>query len=166
MQEIISKGVMRSGNVLLRLILNHIFNERNITSSYAYRFFYEMNSSIPIEGPNGERIEGVVPSPNMHNYEVVPKNKIIITPWRDPRDSMISFIRTEYSKQNNDKFPTIEFILENCERTAKEQMDIFKQILIQHYEHPQDNILELKYENYHNNFDFLFNKLEEFFKKK
>ena len=158
---------MRSGNTLLRLILNHIFNERNITSSYIYRFFAtKCKTIIPIVGPKGEQHILHSPSPDLHAYEDILKDNYLIITWRDPRDSIISWIRTEYSKQNTDKFPTLEYILENCERTAKEQREAFKGIIKMHNQHPKNNILELKYENYHNNFDFLFDKLEKFFKIK
>tara|TARA_Y100000296_G_C5114516_1_gene226983 strand:- start:114 stop:824 length:711 start_codon:yes stop_codon:yes gene_type:complete len=160
MQEIIQKGVMRSGNVLLRLILNHIFNEVNI-SIHTYRFF-GFNDFIYRSGFSYE----ITPHHGIHRYEDIPNNNILIIPWRDPRDSIMSWIRTEYSKQNTDKFPTLEYILENCERTAKEQIEQFDIITKMYKQHPKKNTLEIKYENFHNNFDVLFNKLEKFFKIK
>ena len=167
METIILKGVMRSGNVFLRLILNAIFNENNIEGVYPYnyRFFRDNISLNTTEG--GKSIK----DPGLHDYEDIVNNNILIIPWRDPRDSIISFIRTEYSKLPLDpmfpwknKFPTLEYILENCERTAKEQINMFKIMMSIVNKHPKNHTLELKYETYHNDFDFLFNKLEEFFK--
>ena len=128
MQEIIQKGVMRSGNVLLRLILNHIFNENKI-NNYSYRFFSEElmpNNFISKTTGKKEPVIGY-PSPAMHSYEKLKKNNILIIPWRDPYDNIISFIRTEWSKIPPDpmfpwktpKFPTLNYIKQSCEKTAK-----------------------------------------------
>lgn len=193
--EIIQKGVMRSGNVLLRLILNHIFNEApnsenynlnnftdidkkaflNTVSQYnhSYRFFAKepMKGSF-ISKTTGKK-EGGYPNPNLHSYEKLEKNNILIIPWRDPRDSIISFIRTEWSKIPPDpmfpwknKFPTLDYIKQSCEKKAKEQIEQFNIMIKMLKEHPKNNTLELKYENYHNDFDYLFNLLEKYFKIK
>ena len=118
--EIIQKGVMRSGNVLLRLILNHIFNEAPNSEKYnlnnftdidkgaflntvsQYKHSYRLFSEEAMDGQfmsktTGKKEEGYL-NPKMHSYEKLEKNNILIIPWRDPRDNMISFIRTEYSK--------------------------------------------------------------------
>ena len=59
MQEIITKGVMRSGNVLLRLILHHIFNELPLFANYTYRFFIVENDQIKIvPGPHIQPTDG------------------------------------------------------------------------------------------------------------
>ena len=162
MKTIISKGVMRSGNVLLRLILNHIFNESNAegTHFYNYRFFA---GNVNINSTEGIKN---MPDPNLHGYENIPMNNILVIPWRDPRDSIISYIRTEFSKTHTDKFPTKEYILENCKKTANEQMEVFENIIKMSNQHPKNNLLELKYEKFHNNFYFLYDKFEEFFKIK
>lgn len=169
--DIIQKGVMRSGNVLLRLLLNHIFNDLNI-SPHTYRFYQRNGQTIPTD-------QGLYTDPGMHGYEDLKRNNILITPWRDPRDAMISLIRTEYSKATTkiskplfvnstdeiqvNNFPSIEYILKNCEKTAKEQIISFKEITKMQSQLHKENILEIKYENFHNNFDYLFNKLEVFF---
>ena len=201
MQEIVSKGVMRSGNVVLRLMLHHIFNELPLfTNRYSYRFFNIKDNLIKIiPGPYVEPTEGggkrvlgwceipteifypqinkntfqlwiqnnkMIPDPCTHNQEDIPKDKLVIIPWRDPRDSILSLLRTNWSKEKiwltNEEFPTAEYILENIENQAIEQITMFEPILKISSLHPSNKLLEIKYENFHNNFNFLFNDLEIF----
>ncbi len=68
-KEIISKGVMRSGTVLLRLILSDLFNLHKISPDYYYRAAFNKNGDSWT-----------------HSYEPVCDKQVVITTWRDPHD--------------------------------------------------------------------------------
>jgi hypothetical protein len=138
-KEIISKGVMRSGTVLLRLILSDLFNLHKISPDYYYRAAFNEKGDTWT-----------------HSYEPVCDKQVVITTWRDPRNVILSMIRVE-KKASNQVITT-----DTC----------FNQIVYNIYpsfcyiyrvtnEAPFS--LDLKYEKWHKDFDYLFDTLENFF---
>lgn len=86
---------------------------------------------------------------NTHGYEnIVNDNNLLITTWRDPRDVVASIIRV----RNIDPSDT-DAIIKQCKRI----LTTFHSIRQAENENPT---LVLKYENWHEDFDYLFNALE------
>jgi hypothetical protein len=137
--QVILKGLMRSGNTVLRLLLIDIFNQFKCFPGYTFR--------------SGEILKG-------HSYEDLENDTFLITTWRDPRDIVSSMIRVEdhlykdlglYSMPIENYYKVIDVHI----------VDTFKGI--DNVRKTSGNELLLKYENWYNNFDNLFDILEKTF---
>lgn len=93
------------------------------------------------------------PVMNTHGYEdLTALNPHLITAWRDPRDVTVSLMRiSKYSYSDDLKL----------QKVSNNIMAMFDNI--RKVENEINNKLILKYENFHNDFDFLFNILETTF---
>ena len=135
MTEIVLKGVMRSGNTVLRLLLISIFNKHKCFANYTFR----------------ENINKI------HQYENLNSDKFLITTWRDPRDVVNSMIRIENHKYNfsmplTKYYPLFDIIIkEGSEGIHKVRTKV-------------NNALILKYAHWHPDYDLLFDDLEKTFK--
>ncbi len=87
---------------------------------------------------------------NTHGYEKINnKNNSVITTWRDPRDVLVSKIRVLGIKRSNHKA-----VMNQCQNILKNFNEIRKVEV-------ENSTLILKYENWHDNFDYLFEVLEK-----
>lgn len=90
---------------------------------------------------------------NTHGYEnITSLNPYLITAWRDPRDVAVSLMRIAKHPYSDDL---------KLQEVSNNIMGMFNNI--RKVENENDNKLILKYENFHNDFDFLFNILETTF---
>ena len=86
-----------------------------------------------------------------HNYSKILKNDKMIVTFRNPMDSLASSIK-RYKLEVNDVNIKNQ-ILELKENGLDDLYEIFQ----------NKNILKLKYENFYNNYDFIFNNIETYF---
>lgn len=142
MKNIVSKGPKRSGCTLMRMILTELFNS---SSSYKYKTH---------EGNN-------IADVRTHLYEKLPKRTFLIVTLRNPFDSLISCIRACSNKGRiADRFPSQEIIRLECKVWALDQVREYHKMISMI--NIVDNSLEVKYENFHNCFEYLFTQLERF----
>lgn len=139
--------MMRSGTTVLRLILNKLFNEYRCFKDFDYQY---------------EIIEGKA---SCHQWEKLNKDSYLITTWRDPRDVVISFMRLY-----EDNFKHGPFVHNQNEPLISVESRIkfiSREWIIPTYwdiaqcENENENKIVLKYENWHEDFDYLFNILEK-----
>lgn len=91
---------------------------------------------------------------NTHGYEnITHLNPYLITTWRDPRDVLCSLVRIEKKEWTDERYVT---------GAVQSTLNMFNEIRKIEDENP--NKLILKYENWHDDFDHLFNILEQTFK--
>ena len=98
-----------------------------------------------------------------HHY--IPNKKTIIT-YRDPRDIAASLFRMR--KDMGKRFTVKNNIVSFKEKNWKEIRNLVRphiNIFLKYKNNPNDNYLFLKYEDFFNNFDFIFNKLSLFLNK-
>lgn len=135
MKKIVLKGIMRSGNTLLRLLLNETFNEYKCFPDYTFL--------------NGE--DRVLKS---HTYENLTKlDPFLIIPWRDPRDVIASLMRVEYKDKRN--FEYIKGAMKTHITGFVPNIHKMRNQVTQE--------LSIKYEKFHDDFDYLFDLLENTF---
>lgn len=138
--------MMRSGTTVLRLILNKLFNEYRCFKDWDYRY-------------------DITPGKGAHTWEKISnKDSYLITTWRDPRDVVISFIRLYEDDFNNRNEPLIS--VESRIKFISRQWIIPTYWDIIQCENENENKIVLKYENWHEDFDYLFNILEKSFNGK
>ena len=137
-KEIISKGVMRSGTVLLRLILKDLFNNYKISPHYYYREVYSESNT-----------------PWTHSYEPTTDNQVVITSWRDPRNVILSMIRVEKDPNHQVITPSTCF-----NQLVYNVYPAF--CYIYRVSQEAKTSLDIPYEKWHKDFDFLFDTLESF----
>lgn len=128
---VVQKSMVRSGGTVLRLILNRVFNDEKCFANHSYRYPVDRTHSYEKLRPGG--------------------NKVLITTWRDPKDVAVSLIRVGRKKT----FSSNSDLVAACD----DIMGSFNGIRLAEKENPEG--LFLKYENWHCNFDYLFDRLED-----
>lgn len=141
MQKIEVKGVGRTGSTLLWLIVRDLINT------------FKVIPGVEIKDKR---------SVSVHSYSSIPLNTTCLVSYRDPRNTLLSRIRiTKNLKTINTGLITKEDVLRELEEnsTFTKQLREIHQLCKEF----KDRVLLIKYESFHNNFDYLIDLLEQRF---